>query len=320
MLARTLLGAQRGADLAQAMGGAFRQTGLVAAVAEPVAEALGRERLAELGLQKRFFAAGARLDDLLKDRQHRLFGFGDALIARLIGCEFDDPPRLAGRGDLGVDMLLAEPHQISAANAQVKQERECQARLAADWMPVLEGGEVGKRPGIEPVGGVFLAPHVARRIGFYVLGLNGPAEHRRQVFLAVVGRARLAFLGLQIAQPLDLLAGDELQRAVAQRIWIVVGVRFAQAAIDDAPAGNLGLRVEAAEFVGSVILGRQPAQRALGGGNRRGTAIGWRWLRQNFQRRSIGFRKGLRAGLFLDPDAATVAPDIEALVAVAIGF
>ena len=108
MLARTLLGAQRGADLAQAMGGAFCQTGLVAAVAEPVAEALGRERLAQLRLQKRLIPAGARLDDLFQHRQDRLFGFGDALIARLIGRELDDPPRLAGRGDLGMDMLLAE--------------------------------------------------------------------------------------------------------------------------------------------------------------------------------------------------------------------
>ena len=53
---------------------------------------------------------------------------------------------------------------------------------------------------------------------------------------------------------------------------------------------------------------------------RRGRAIRWRRLGQYFQRRSIGLREGLRAGLFLDPDAATVAPDIEALIAMPVGL
>jgi hypothetical protein len=151
-------------------------------------------------------------------------------------------------------------------------------------------------------------------------GFNRPAEHGGQVFLAVIGRTGLAFLGLQIAQPLYFLAGDEWQRAVTQRLRVVVCVRLGQAAIDDLAPRYLGYRVEPSEFVGGVVFERQPAQRALGGGNRRGTAIGWRWLRQNFQRRSIGFRKGLRAGLFLDPDAATVAPDIEVLIAMPVGL
>jgi hypothetical protein len=40
-----------------------------------------------------------------------------------------------------------------------------------------------------------------------------------------------------------------LQRAVAQRVRIVVGVRLIQAAIDDAPARDLRLRVQAIDWL-----------------------------------------------------------------------
>src|ERR1019366_5047990 len=73
MLTSPLLGAERSADLAQPVGTAFWQPGLVAAVAEPITEALGRERLAQFRLQKRLFAGGRPLDDLLEDGQKRLF-------------------------------------------------------------------------------------------------------------------------------------------------------------------------------------------------------------------------------------------------------
>jgi hypothetical protein len=58
-----------------------------------------------------------------------------------------------------------------------------------------------------------------------MLGLDRPAEHRGQIFPTVVGGTWLS--GLQVAQPLDLLAGDKLQRAVADRLRVIVGVRLA---------------------------------------------------------------------------------------------
>jgi hypothetical protein len=64
MLGGAPLGAHRRPYLAKTMGGAFREAGFVATIAEPVAKALGGEWLPEIGLQERFRATWTSRDDV----------------------------------------------------------------------------------------------------------------------------------------------------------------------------------------------------------------------------------------------------------------
>jgi len=119
MRRRSALGGDGRAGLAEPVGATLRLPRLVAAVAEPIAEAGDRERLTEARNQERQIAGRAPGDDVCQDRQDRFLRYGAAPVARL--CRHNAlPSRL--------DVLATKHDDITAADAEIEEQGKRQAR------------------------------------------------------------------------------------------------------------------------------------------------------------------------------------------------
>src|SRR6266446_6247524 len=119
-LARSSLGRDGGASLAQAVSRTVGEPRLIASDAEPISKARARERLAELRYEPRQVSARCRGDDFIELRQQRDHkGNGLAFLVFALGEGKPAPavnrPQVRWNVLGFADMLLAECDDIGAA-------------------------------------------------------------------------------------------------------------------------------------------------------------------------------------------------------------
>lgn len=139
-LGRAVLGGNGSTRLAQAVRRAMREARFIAAFAEPVAEAVRGEGLAELGDEEGEVAnlcrrkLGCQLGQQRDRERHRL-------ALAVLYLREGDPAVL--------NMLRAERDNIRTALAGVEQQSKRKPRLAARLVPLLELADLFEGPAME---------------------------------------------------------------------------------------------------------------------------------------------------------------------------
>src|SRR6516225_824909 len=111
--------------LAQAVSGTMRQTGLVAALPKPVAEACRRERCAALCHQKRQIVFGKRIERVHQSGMQRNHQRRAGLF-------------LTHRDQVTRDVLPTHSDDIAATLAGAEQQSESETRTRVAWMSRLK--------------------------------------------------------------------------------------------------------------------------------------------------------------------------------------
>src|SRR5580704_7735420 len=150
-----ILRCDRGTGLSQAVRSAIRWPGLIAPIAEFVADAGIRKCAAKVVNQERQFATRGDVDYALQGWQNRQLQSLRFAVATFPLREYE----LAA-----LHVLLAESNDITAALPGEHQERKRKSGFGADRMPLLELLHILDRPGVEAGRSSLKILHVAGRV------------------------------------------------------------------------------------------------------------------------------------------------------------
>ena len=219
------------------------QPGLVALLAEPVAESVRGEGLAEGRDEEGEVAGGCGVQHRLQLRQDR-DGEGDGFAVAVLGLGQGDPAVL--------DVLRPEPDDVRPPLPRVEHERQRQPWLAADRVMVLELADLLHRPGMEPVALGLEVRHVACRVALRQLVLDSEGIDLPQRLNEAVCRLRPVR---------HLVAHAPDVAGLHQR----VGFRSVLLAypVEDAAADVLGAGAETLVLGRDVVLLAEPLEAAL---------------------------------------------------------
>ena len=243
------------------------QPGLVALLAEPVAEAVRREGLAEGRDEEGEVAGGRGVEHRLQFGQDR-DGEGDGLAVAVLGLGQGDPSVL--------DVLRPEPDDVRPPLPGVEHERKRKPRLAAARVMLLELADLLHRPGVEPVALGLEVGHVAGRVALRQLvfdregidlperldeavGGLGPVRHLVTHAADMTGlHQRVGLRSVLLADPVEDAAPDILGAAAQPLVLgrdIVLLAEPLEAALRSAPLERSGRRARCRAHHCSAIFG-----------------------------------------------------------------